>query len=317
MVVFLFGEDQFRSRRKLNEIKSKFLEKNKGGFGLKIFDFLEHEEDINEIVLSISSDNLFSSKRLAVVKNLLASKKGSSYLFSYLKNKPVSKNTTLVFWEGGSFEKKSKLYKLLLKTSKHQEFKFLQGSHLSSWIRKEFQLKSGGQVSINPAAAEKLAAYVGSDLFLMDREIEKLIAFNGKGEVDEKSVELLVRAKINTDIFRAIDALALRNKKEALRLLHGHLDSGDNALYLLSMYFYQFRNLLKIKPLVEKNVPQNEIAGRLRIHPYVIKKSCEQARNFSLERLKSLFKRLSEIDFRVKTGKVDMELALDEFIAKV
>ena len=317
MVVFLFGEDQFRSRRKLNEIKSKFLEKNKGGFGLKIFDFLEHEEDINEIVLSISSDNLFSSKRLAVVKNLLASKKGSSYFFSYLKDKPVSKNTTLVFWEGGSFEKKSKLYKLLLKTSKHQEFKFLQGSHLSSWIRKEFQLKSGGQVSINPAAAEKLAAYVGSDLFLMDREIEKLIAFNGKGEVDEKSVELLVRAKINTDIFRAIDALALRNKKEALRLLHGHLDSGDNALYLLSMYFYQFRNLLKIKPLVEKNVPQNEIAGRLRIHPYVIKKSCEQARNFSLERLKSLFKRLSEIDFRVKTGKVDMELALDEFIAKV
>jgi len=38
-------------------------------------------------------------------------------------------------------------------------------------------------------------------------------------------------AQFENDIFKTIDALASKDKKLALFLLHKHLDNGDNALY--------------------------------------------------------------------------------------
>jgi len=100
-------------------------------------------------------------------------------------------------------------------------------------------------------------------------------------------------------------------------MLHDHLEDGEDPFYLLSMYFYQFRNLVKVRPLAEKNVPSHEIASKLKMHPFVARKSLEQARNFSWENLKKLYNNLCEIDFESKTGKTDIALALDKFVAGV
>jgi DNA polymerase-3 subunit delta len=83
------------------------------------------------------------------------------------------------------------------------------------------------------------------------------------------------------------------------------------------MYFYQFRNLVKVKPLSEKGMPQAEIATKLKMHPFVVRKSLDQARNFSWPKLKSLYNELCEIDFASKSGKTDIALALDKFVAGV
>lgn len=98
-------------------------------------------------------------------------------------------------------------------------------------------------------------------------------------------------------------------------MLHDHLEDGEDPFYLLSMYFYQFRNLVKVKPLAEKNMSPQDIATRLKMHPFVARKSLEQARNFSWGKLKSLYKNLCQIDFEAKTGKTDIQLALDKFVA--
>jgi DNA polymerase III delta subunit len=67
MIIFLYGEDEFRSLEKLAEIKNKFLEKNKEGAPLSVFDFTEKDWNIEEIIMSISSGGLFSSKKLVKV----------------------------------------------------------------------------------------------------------------------------------------------------------------------------------------------------------------------------------------------------------
>lgn len=319
MIIFLYGEDEFRSIRKLAEIKTKFLQTCKEGGTLFVFDFSEEKIDAAELITKISSGGLFSQKKLVVVKNILAAKSDSGIvsLADYLKKNKEDKNVILVFWEAGSFDKKNPLAKILPKVGKCQQFEKLLGAKLKSWIAGEVEKAGNGKVSISPAAVDRLAVFVGNDLMLLSKEIEKLVSFKNQGEISEKDVELLVRAKIGTDIFETIDALARGDKKTAVRLLHDHLESGDDPFYLLSMYFYQFRNLLKVKPLAERNMPEREIAQKLKLHPYVVKKGVEQGRNFTCERLKDVYKSLCEIDFQSKTGKVDIELALDKFVAMV
>ena len=321
MIIFLYGEDEFRSSRKLAEIKNKFLEKNKEGGTLFVFDFAEPEIKSSEVILKLSSGGLFSSKKLAIAKNTFQNKAAAEdkEFLDFLKkaDKGEIKDLTLVFWEKEKIDKKLKLAKFLLEKAKKQEFKLLDGIRLKNWILEETKEISTGTVSISPRAAEKLSIFVGSNLSLLSKEIEKLADYRGKGEVSEEDVDLLVKSKIDTDIFKTIDSLARRDRKTAAELLHNHLSAGEDPFYLLSMYFYQFRNLLKVKTLAEKNIPEHEIMQKLKLHPFVARKSLEQEKNFSLDRLKDLYKNLCEIDSGAKAGKVEIELALDKFIASV
>ena len=320
MVIFLYGEDEFWSNRKLAEIKQKFAEKNNPA-SAGLFDFADKDFDLGSIALDATSGGLFSDKKLIIIKNLLSAQKSPANEnfenFLKRKNKGEYKDVILVFWEGKKFGKDSKIYKFLQKNSKKQEFSYLSGVRLTGWIGQEVKERSENRTTIGKEAAGKLAVFTEENPFLLSSEIDKLIAYKGKGEIVCVDIDILVKTKIDTDIFKTVDALARRDKKEALRLLHGHLNSGDDPFYILSMFFYQFRNLMKIKPLAEKNYSPQEISGKLKMHPYVLRKSLEQARNFSWESLKSLYQRLCDIDFETKTGKIDIGLALDQFIAAV
>jgi len=314
MIIFLYGEDDFRSRQKLAEIKQKFLEKNPdapSGF----FDFAEKDWNLDEIISGVSSGGLFSSKRLAIIKNIFSAKKNLEDLEKFLKveTKNEKSDLILIFWEAGKLKKGEKFFKLLQKIAKCQEFEKLSGAKLKNWVIGEIG-KLEKNISMGPAAVEKLVVFAGNDLHLLSREIEKLVNFKGRGEISSGDVDTLVKSKISTEIFKTVDALGRGDKKTALALLHDHLEAGEDPFYLLSMYFYQFRNLVKVKPLAEKGTPPSEIASHLKMHPFVVRKSLDQARNFSWLQLKSFYNQLCELDFESKTGKTDIELALDKFV---
>jgi len=321
MIIFLYGEDEFRPQRKLAEIKQKFLEKNGPDAMSGLFDFSEKDWNLRELILSLSSGGLFSNKKLAIVKNILLAKNDfeNDNFEKFLKDeaKKDKSDLIIVFFESSRPKKSEKLFKLLQKIAKCQEFELLEGVKLKNWVIGEIREIGRGDIAISSQAVEKLIIFVGNNLNLLSREIEKLVSYKDKGEITEKDIDLLVKSKIDTDIFKTIDALSHGDKKTAVKFLHDHLESGEDPFYLLSMYFFQFRNLLKVKPLAERNMPQYEIASKLKIHPFVAKKSVEQGRNFSLGGMKKLYKKLCDIDASSKAGKIDIGLALDRFVAEI
>ncbi len=347
MLLFLYGEDDFRSWEKVGAIKNKFLQKDKLGSGLNVFDFEENDEKIklSEIV---GAQGLFSSKRLVIIKNLILSgtaedqQKALNFLKLNKKDLQVGQDLVLVFWEKELPRKNNKLFKLLLANSKNQNFEKLSGARLANWIAKRVQ-DLGGKIS--PEAINKLAIYVGNDLLQMNNEIEKLISFACRSERSEESssnitsanstgffpakagqndiitetdVDLLVKSKIEANIFETIDALASKNKEKALGLLHNQLEKGDDPFYIFSMYVYQFRNLLKIGSFYfQGNTNQYEIAKLAKLHPFVAQKGVAQLRGFTLSQLKKIYKTLGEMDLQIKTGKIDIVLALDKFVVSL
>jgi len=151
----------------------------------------------------------------------------------------------------------------------------------------------------------------------MSNEIKKLASFKNNKTVRTEDIKLLVRSKIETDIFKTIDAIADKNKKQALNLLHKHLEKGDSPLYLLSMINYQFRNLLAVKDLIEKQIPYNIILKRSGLHPFVVKKSYYQSQKFTFQELKKIYQKIFKKDLDIKTGRIQPEIALDLLIAEI
>ena len=214
----------------------------------------------------------------------------------------------LVIYEEGESDNRTSIFKFLKANAKTHEFSQLEGEKLKNWAKKEIE-RYGGSISIR--GLERLVDYVGSDLWQLANEIQKLVNFKNKGNIEEKDIDLLVKPNIETNIFKTIDAVALKNKKQALSFLHEHLDSGENPVYILAMITYQFRNLLIIKELMEKKQPYYAILKITKLNPFVVKKSYQQAARFSFGELKKIYQKIFQIDLAVKTGKNEPKTDLD------
>ena len=319
MILFLYGPDTYRSRQKLNEIIEHYKKIHKSGLNLKFFEGEElNFEDFKD---EFQQTSMFKEKKLVVLTNFFSNLVFKERFLKEGKNF-VNSADIILFYEKNPIPEKDSLFHFLIKNAKSQEFKLLAGQKLKNWVKKEF-LNFG--IEIKEEALEKLISFVGNDLWQMSNEIKKLVAYRtGHNqvttvtkvcpEIKREDVELLVKPKIETDIFQTIDAIAARNKKRALKFIKAHLEKGDSPFYLFSMINFQFRNLLIIKDLIERNLSPYSLSH---LHPYVIKKSIPLLEKFSFSELKKIYQKIFQLDLDVKTGKIEPEMALDLLITEL
>ncbi len=213
MIIFLYGEDDYSSRQKLNEIINKYKAKHKTGLNFKLLDF--REKDISGLKETASTSSMFKEKKLLVLENTFAkSSEWQKELASYLKKSGLEKDeeTALVFYESKIPDRRVELFKFLTKKPNFsQEAKFLEGAKLENWIKKEVEKKKG---KIEAAAVKKLTDFVGSDLWQMANEIDKLVSFAGEKSIKSEDIESLIKPKIDVNIFNTVDALSRKDKKK-------------------------------------------------------------------------------------------------------
>ncbi|MDP1884399.1 MAG: DNA polymerase III subunit delta, partial [Candidatus Moranbacteria bacterium] len=299
------------------EIKKRFLVSDAFGSGLSIFNWTEKNFKHNLLDV-LNTSNLLAPKRLVIVRDMLEAATDIEkdeligYLKKHEKQTQADQDLVIVFWEDGQPKKNGKLYKMLVKMAKSQSFEKLVGSKLNQWIIqriKELDPASG----ISQEALGKLILFAGSETDYLDKELQKLVNFADGRIIQADDVELLVRANSDANIFDTIDALSANNKKKALRLVQEHLKKGDDPFYVFSMYVYQFRNILKVADL-DGQYHGNDyaIAKASGLHPFVVKKSLSQVRNFPMAKLKEFYQKLSDLDTQIKTGRIEIRVALDK-----
>lgn len=316
MFIFLYGNDIFRSTEKLKYLKEKFIEKNTSNASSSVFDF--NENDSFEKMQSIlRAESLFSSKKIIVIKSAInsADKTTQDKIVEYIESGDGSNDNVLIFWEENEPRKNNKLFKTMISKCKSEKFDKLAGVNLSNWIKEEFEARNitAGNSSIN-----KLISFVGDDLFQMKNEIDKLSSFAKNKNLKEEDIELLVKSKVEANIFETVEAIGAKDKNKALKLFHDQIEQGDDPFYILSMYVYQFRNLLKIGSFYFDGISDRDIiAKETKLHPFVVQKGMQQLRDFSIQKLKLIYKELEKLDSGIKTGKVEIVDAMDRFIMKI
>lgn len=316
MILFLYGEDTFRLKQKIREMKQKYISASLGNTNLAILDGKTVTAD--EIIRQVLAYPFLAKSRLVMIENLLLEGKKPSKTEASSKNvgiqekigdflPKVPETTVLVFVEAGVPDKRTSLFKKLNKLKMAQEFKPLSEAEVKTWTRQEVAKL---QAEITPDAVEKLFLYVGTDLWQLSNEIAKLATYNKS--ITPETVELLVRAQTQSDIFTLIDALASQNKKKAFLELHRLTENGENELYILSMIVYQYRNMLVVRDFVERGVTSSyDLASRAKLHPFVAGKTLNLVRNYKLDELKDIYSLLLEQDIAIKTGKIQPGPALD------
>jgi len=238
-------------------------------------------------------------------------------LMEYLPRLPDT--TRLVFVESCALSKGNAAFKLASGDANAvhvKEFPQLTGRDLSRWIEDRMKVKGG---VIEPRAAQQLAELVGGDQRQLDQELDKLLAYaNFERPVNADDVHNAVSAKHLVDVFDLVDAIGLRRGEAALRHLHQLLDAGAAPMYLLFMIVRQFRILLQVKELLSQRATVAEMQRQLGIrHAFIVEKASRQARNYSMERLESIYLQFSRVEQQIKTGEIEELLALDLLVAEL
>ncbi len=168
-----------------------------------------------------------------------------------------------------------------------QRFDLLTGAKLREWTRKKIE-NIGGEIEKD--ALFLLVDYVGNDLWRMENEIIKLVNYSSQISVDD--VKNLVRDKNEVNIFETINFIAKKDKKGALQSIKKHLNNGDAPVYILTMIAFQIRKIILAKEKGGYN-------------------------NFTMAELANLYDKVVELDYGIKTGKVDPFESLNILICGV
>jgi DNA polymerase-3 subunit delta len=196
----------------------------------------------------------------------------------------------------------------------YRHFDLPRGRDMAVWISNQAK-KMGGQIT--PTAAQALATTIGNDTQLAHHELEKLFTYvNNQRAVELTDVEALSAPIIKESVFEMADAIGRRDCRRALDALHDLL--ADSTIEeLIGMIIRQFRLLIIIKEALGAAVSLTEMVGLVKLPAGIVEKYITQARGYSLNELKNIYRRLLTLDISNKTGQMQPNIALETFIVSL
>ena len=272
-------------------------------------------------VLALCDEYPFgSARRLVILNNVqrLPAAAGDQ-LKVYLKN--PSPTTIIVmndFTEdeksgSGKFSPGRSLRSLLKKNGLHIQGK-MKFAQLRDWIISRFADEGK---KADRSIAELLMETVGQDMWDLHQEITKISLFAGRRErLRTDDVQAVASHHIQSKIFNLTEMVGMKNTGKALQVIEELMRDKNTGFMVLVVLNNHFTLLYHISRLLEENLSPDEVAKKLRRHPFYIKKCVAQARKFSQKSFLTIFDLLARADGGVKQG-MDLRRVVEMTIIQI
>lgn len=319
MIITIFGEDSFRSRKFLREQIEEF-KKKRDPSGLNVVIIDGKNESSEKIFQEITSSPFLAERKMVVIKNILSSKDEKVFdrVKEAIQKKTFPEVNVIVFFQEEDVGKSkivAELFDLLKKEKFVYEINFLSEKELRAWVEKEIKNRGG---KINFSALGLLLKIGGNDSWLLNSLIDQLIAYKSGAEITIEDVNLFVEEKIDDNIFALAEAVAYGEKTKALKMINEQRKNDVDESYLFAMILRQFRILTQAKNILAKNpgMSAEDVAKVIKQKPFVIKKVWSL-----MSKDEKWFARVYELmldmDLKVKSGISDQETLLDLLVEKI
>ena len=311
MLYFYFGQEEFNIEIELNKLKSKIVDKSFLATNYKVY----NNPSAPELVEILRTPPLMFGKILVVVnceKYFLESAKGrSNFDEADLKAleealQDVSDLLTVVFVckidrdSSKKIDSRRKIYKVFSKycqTKEFAEFKAYQKEYCT-YVQKMARQKD---LILSPDVAAFLIERLGTNLRIVDSELEKLkLLIYPEKTVKKENIKNICSE--SEDIFLLADYI-LHGKRDLALNEYRKLCAEKHYLEILAVLQTSFSKLLAIK-IESANSAPIEIAAKLKMPEFLVKKRITDMKNVSATRLIEIRKNLLTAEARIKTGEI-------------
>lgn len=313
-------EEQYLFDKTVEQLKLK-LNPDFLSFNYWKYDIKEHITE--DLLNALTTYPFFDEKRIVVVEksnSLLEKEEDFQKILNYLKSPNTS--TLLLLADTEELKGRKKLEKALGNKESYQKIKKMNPPEYKNWISDFF---SERQIRINGRILEHIVArshyldkYDDISLYHIENQLFKLLPYGMK--LEASTVDLYFDEPEEYNIFKMMDAVLEGRKKDAYRYLEVLERKNTPRRQIYGMLSKQYRNLFHMKLMQAENSGAEEIAATFRelegraLHPFVIQKLVGMSKKMEMKELKKLQMQLLDMDFRMKSGRMDGDLALDLLI---
>ena len=305
MVEVLYGTESFL----INEYIKK-IQKENNIENLVKYNF--EETTLEEIINDSLYIDMFNDKKIIVVDNsyfLNDLTIDTTILEKYLKNK---NETTYLFFvsEKEKLDERKKIVKLFKKENLIKEFNRLNEKNIEDKINNLFKENN---YKIDYLAKKELINRCKNNYEDTLNEANKLMLYKiEEKEITLEDVKKVVNKPLEDNIFKLIQAITENNKRKIFEVYEDILNIGEDPIKILVMISNEFRLIYELK--IMKNINETELATTMKIHPYRIKVTKEKTLLYTKEKLEEILNKLSDLDYNIKSGKIDKYAGLELFL---
>ena len=311
MINFIIKTDDYS----LAEEKINSISKSMDNPEIIIYDL--DEDNAYNLIDEISTISLFDNPKLVILKSgndlLSQSDEKISELVSQMAD---SSNSNVLVIVDSEFDIKTSdrfnKYSLIKKYAQEFDLK-VKNMNFDEYALKSFKEED---YQINDDALN-LLINSSQSLTMLKRNIDILKCYKLEDKLIKKEdVELMISKPLDDDVYAITNAVLKHDKRLAFELYKGFKLQNIKTPYLISLLLNKFQELYNVYILARNNVKQEDIANIFNVKPgrayYMLKDSKSQ----SLESIKSNLDYLFNLDYNMKSGKIDDELGLQLFFLR-
>ena len=316
-----YGPEKYRMREFIDYVFRKCVPDDLREFAVTKYDLSETSlDDVLEDALTMP----FMAERKVILASNAAFLTGAKEstkvehrperLLDYMKS-PADFSVVILTVDADKLDERKKIVKVLKDNGSMAPFVPLSADDLLQWVKRQADAFS---FRLGTGAAEALLLSAGTDLQALRSELEKLSLYAGSGgTVSVEDVDGMIARTTEQDVFMLIDHIVRLRKEKAMTVFHELLLKKEEPIKIAALMTRQFRMLLQVKELERQGYSQQQMASQLGGHPYGIKIASEQGKRFSFEQLASILASLADLDYGMKTGRVEKTLGMELFILKL
>lgn len=248
-----------------------------------------------------------------LTKNATENKEEVKAFIKYLKN-PVETTVLIIEATNYTLNPSNEIYKMLKNVARIIDYPDPEEIEIKGWIVRSF---ASSGIEIKDDALNMLIEYIGDDQNRLSHEIEKLSSYIGKnGIIRTDDIAKLVPKNMNNEIYKLIKAIVSQDLYLTNHIYEGLITHTKDSLTIISLISNKFKELLSTYKLLKYGYSQSDIAKFYGISSGRAYYLVQEAKSFKLSNLEFYVDKLADLDYQIKSGKIDKNLGLEMFLLK-
>lgn len=320
-VYLCYGPEKYKMREFIQVLTDSLIEPEHKEFAVSKFDL--SEISLSSVLEDAETLPFMVPKKLVIAKNALfftGAKESTKIehhldrLTDYLKS--PAEHTVVVFTvDADKLDERKKIVKALKDMEAAVPFLSLSPEELQQWVAARARQRG---FSFTGEATDQLILYTGGNLQSLSAEIEKISLYVGAGsEATADVIDQLVARSTEQNVFILIEDIVNVRLERAFVILEELLKQREEPIKIAALIARQFRIMLQVKELSKQGYSQQQMASQIGLHPFAVKVAEGQSRKYSIEKLSAIMSQLADLDFQMKTGKIDKVLGLEMFLLRL
>ncbi len=304
-MLYLLCGDIYQIEQKLNELLIEFkVNDNISKYELDAYNYKDVLEDADTYTL-------FDDKKVIIVKNasIFTSTNKTIDLepFENYFNNP-NPNTYLVFITTDKLDERRKVTKLIRKVGYVYEYSDMD---IDSYIKDSLK-----EYKIDDDAVLEFTKLVGTDILNVSNEIDKLKLYKSDDIITLNDILNVTTKNVDIDLFKLMDAIIDNDKEKSLTYYNNMLKYNVEPIQIIIALANKYRLMYQVKTLKKLGYTDNDIAKELKQNPKYIFVLNKLGYKYTDKYLLNELKKLADLDYNIKSGKMDSKLGLELYILK-